>query len=528
MPGAKTRAIALISTLLMTVVVLIVIGALLSNLMQELGLVRAHGSGNAAVRAAYAGVEDMVYQFELLDSVDSPGVVPPTLSKSYSNDDGSSASYQVTVDDARWDAPLPFYVVHAKGTAGGTTRQLAALIRKQPFSAYQRFTVSEWNNVGGTVWYTPGQEYTGPVYSGGPMNIMYSTDDGAKPIFLDKIITATDPNWWPGNPDDTGLWNNVASGGSGAYQRLNQPLDLPTATDNNLLKSQALYGEPKPPKDAKLPTDPGLYLNGKLMDGGAGGPLKTGMYIVGDKVEVSASGNAVTNTQYFQFKVTSGSSTITYNVYIDFNSKTTIVKDAGGITLATFSGVPSGQLPGEEVGGRGAIYSTGDIIIDDGSSIHGRYTFGVHDGNDAPNPIIRLLGSLTYADKNSTDALALWANDILLNDTKNEDVEVDALILTGYYNECSDVCTDGTFYNENCTSADGPCGGGKGKIKIHGSLVQNVRGKMGTVGTTVSGFLPQGSFDKRLSRNPPPFTPTTNLYEILGLCSDDGPSSCSK
>ena len=54
-----------------------------------------------------------------------------------------------------------------------------------------------------------------------------------------------------------------------------------------------------------------------------------------------------------------------------------------------------------------------------------------------------------------------------------------------------------------------------------GSLIENVRGKRGTLGSTVSGFETNGVYDPRLATKPPPYTPTTTQYVILALCTED-------
>ena len=51
------RGMALVTTLLMTAVMMILVGALLVNLSNEVKLTGLHGQSNEALRAAYAGVE---------------------------------------------------------------------------------------------------------------------------------------------------------------------------------------------------------------------------------------------------------------------------------------------------------------------------------------------------------------------------------------------------------------------------------------------------------------------------------------
>ena len=99
----------------------------------------------------------------------------------------------------------------------------------------------------------------------------------------------------------------------------------------------------------------------------------------------------------------------------------------------------------------------------------------------------------------------------------NGSLEIDGLILTGYAGELNN---DGTFYNSYCRS--GPCGGGKGSLTLFGSLVENIRGKLGTVGTVTSGYSRFQKYDSRLGANPPPFSPTTNQFEVVALYDKGG------
>ena len=64
----RQRGIALVTVLLMIAVFLILIGALMENLAREVSVTGMHGRSNAALRAAYEGVEAMQYQFELNDA----------------------------------------------------------------------------------------------------------------------------------------------------------------------------------------------------------------------------------------------------------------------------------------------------------------------------------------------------------------------------------------------------------------------------------------------------------------------------
>jgi hypothetical protein len=537
------RGVALITVILMVVVLLILAGALLDSTISEAHGIGANGISNQALNAAYAGVDDMVLKLEENTSGTNIGVPSPFTTTM--NGDGVYASqYSVSVTH-QWapSANFQYFLIEAKGTAGlplggplAPVRTIDALVRTQPFSSYEMYSISEVNNFGGTVYYTNAQHYDGAVYSGGPMNVMYKNGDAA--IFGAGVDTAVapnyvDPNFNPGQPPDCSSIDGTI--GCNQMQVGGSPKALPTFLDNLLVASEAYYGDAthntqNPPS----PATNGLYINQALPNGTNGGPLTTGMYIQG-AVTIYAQGvNAATNKQFYIFQI--GGST--YDVAIDFNANggvgSTTVIGPGNVTTV-YSGVASGQPVGGS-GGNGSIFVNGDVTIAGGTdatgkiaqssigaTVHGSYTIGVPDYITNHADYITLNKSITDLDSSSSsnDVLALWANDIKVNNSTDPSVDVNALILTGYYGECTIVaCNDGTLYNKACTATT--CGGGAGRtLNILGSLVENIRGKLGTAivgqSTCATGFCRQMTYDQRLGSRPPPFSPTTNKYQIIAL-----------
>src|SRR5271166_993355 len=328
------RGMALVTVLLMTAVMMILVGALLTNLVNEIQLTGLHGQSNEALRAAYAGVEEMQYQFELNDAGAAPGATPAPQSKTYTDDDGKTVSFSSTVDGQKWTSQLPYYIVHSTGTAGGATRKVDALLEKQPFSAYNMFTISEFTNVGGAVYYASGETFNGPVYSGGPMRVAYT--DGKPSIFNDEVITAGTTTWSPGAPSTVADWAAVISNQANWHQ-ITSPLTLPTTNDNTQVEYAALTGNPAPSPLPTIPTTNGLYVNGANVTGGGSGPIKSGLFISGTAT-VTSTGNVAANTETLTLQTTAA----TYTVIINFALNTTTVKK-GAATLATYTGTPSGQ-----------------------------------------------------------------------------------------------------------------------------------------------------------------------------------------
>jgi hypothetical protein len=543
--GRNKRGVALITVILMVVIFLILAGALLDATISEMQGVGANGISNQALNAAYAGVDDMVLKLEENTSGTNIGI-PPPFTTTMAGDGVYASQYSVSVIK-QWapSANFQYFLIESKGTAGlplggpmSPIRRIDALVRTQPFSSYEMYSISEVNNFGGTVYYTNAQHYDGAVYSGGPMNVMYN-NGAPKDIFDGGVDTAVAPNYVDknfnnGQPadcssiDGTAKCSHVNVGGS--------PKALPTFLDNLLVASESYYGDST--HNSQNPPSPatnGLYINQAIPNGSNGGPLLTGLYVQGD-VTIYAQGvnTGAISKQFYILQV--GAST--YDVALDFNANggigTTTITGPGGV-VTNYTGIASGQPTGG-TGGNGSIFINGNVTIAGGTdatgivpkstigaTIHGSYTIGVPDYITNHGDSITLNKSITDLDESSTsnDVLALWANNIKISNNADLNVNVDALMLTGYYGECTIAqCNDGTLYNKSCTAST--CGGGAGRsLNILGSLVENIRGKLGTavVGQTTcaTGFCRQMKYDDRLGSRPPPFSPTTNKYQIIAL-----------
>jgi type II secretory pathway pseudopilin PulG len=515
------RGMALIATLMLITVFLILVGALMENLAREVNITGMHGRSNAALRADYYALEQMQYQIEFNDAGAAPGVVPAPINGTFNDEDGTVTNWSVNVDAYRWtNSVLPYYLLHATATAGASSRSVDALVQKMPFSAFNYFTISEQNNHNTPVVYTNGESFDGPVYSGGPMNIFYT--DAQPAIFTNEVWTANAPNWIPAAPSTAADWSAIITDKANFHQ-VSQPLQLPTAQDNNAVLNASLTGNPAPAVPPIVPAVAGLYINGASVVGG-GGALNSGLFIKGSAVITST---VVGNVDTMQVQISNGGPPIQYNIVIDTVGNTTTINSGtpSFTPIASFSGIPSGQQPPGMSGANGAIYATGSMQFSSGNVFHGQYTFTVPD-SAANHPDMFFFGSQTYADSNN-DEMAFWANDIVLADGAPGNIEVDGLLLTGYYGECSAVCNDGTFYNSLCPAV-GTCGGGSGVLTLKGSLIENVRGKRGTLGSTISGYSTDSIYDSRLATKPPPFTPTTTQYNIIAVCTTDSGTTCGQ
>lgn len=527
----ERRGMALIATLMIITVFLFLIGALMSNLAREVNESGMHGRSNAALRGAYYAVEAMQYQIEFNDAGAAPGVAPAPMSGTLADSDGSNVTWNVNVDAQRWATVLPYYMVHANATDGSTTRSVDALLQKMPFSAYNYFTISEMTNLGGAVVYTNGEQFDGPVYSGGPMNIFYQ--DAQPAIFTNQVWTATNPNWIPASPSTGADWAAVITSQAN-FHVVSQPLQLPTSASNLSVEYAALTGNPNPASPPTIPGVQGMYINGVSVVGG-GGALNSGVFFKGcTQVASSVAGSVdhftfqIFATQLAGAPYSCSGASVTYHMDVDTAGNTTTITDAGNNPVASYTGIPSGQLPPGTSGEAGAFYATGGYQLAANNVFTGEYTLAVPDSaGNHPNVVVN--GSQMYNDESSTstDELAFWTNDLLLQDGSNGNIEIDGLLLTGYYGECSAVCNDGTFWNPSCPLS-GKCAGGTGVLTLKGSLVENVRGKRGTLGSTVSGFSTDSVYDTRLAGKPPPFTPTTTEYDVIAICTTDSGTTCGQ
>jgi hypothetical protein len=513
--------------------------------------VASSAESNQALTAAYAGVDAQILAVEkfFVNGTNS-GTPPDAGSNIFTNESGQSldTGYNAGITQTFQDthSGIRFYLITSTGfvqDAGGVhdvklSRQVSALVRQVPFSQYSQFSNSEISTTGSTVWYSNPQSFDGLVYSGGTMHVRY-TPGATNPIFQQGFVTAANGVQWY----NTATGTNAAPGctpptpscaavfGPMASYQTNITQDLPGATQNLVVFSEAFYGDGdhNDVQDLKNQSGlaPGVYVNGQLPSGGSGANLQTGLYIQGPTTgSTEMSSTASGNTETFTFKGAGGAFPQT-TVTIDFGANTTSVDEAG--TTTVYSGVPSAE-PGNGSNGNGAIFDNGSMTIDDGSTIHGQYNIALPDPPTS-GQVMTLDGSITYENDpykgatNSTDELALWANDIELRDTTDPNPEVDGMILTGFVNESTKrPSADGAFFNKMCNQF--ACGGAEGNIVLYGGMIENIRGELGALnsgGALAGGFLRSAIYDSRLGANPPPFSPTTNDYFVVALTDNGSP-----
>jgi hypothetical protein len=529
----RERGIALITALWMSVVFLVLIGGLLSELAGEMVDVGTHQNSMKALDAAYAGVENMVLDIE--ENASGVGHATPAPIN-YTYPAPSTVSYSASVTNV-WNtnSGLVYYEINSTGTENnsGQQRQVRALVRSFPYSYYEQFTAGNSNNI----YYVTGEQFDGPVYNGGTMNIWYQ--DPGTPIFNNVVQTVSTPAFYQGAGKSSVslsnvIWGDVTgSGGSSALNITPSPMALPMYQDNLTVASEAFYGDPNHTSQLPTPGSNGLYVNGGPALSGSG-TLKSGLYMQGDVIVTPCSGACGSysgNNQVLYLQTTGGASGIgaNYTVAIDYNAQTTTITQTSGCSSSctvTYSGVPSGQPPAGSAAANGAIFVDGNVTLDSNGGvcsgancgiIHGDFDIAVPDYTTDHAHTITLGGGapgIVYKDQSSTstDELGIWANDINVTSSTTTGYEFDGDILTGYYGECPGNCTDGKFANTKYNN-----GTVQGTFTFHGGLIQDTMGAMGVSsgGTLISGFSRKYVYDPRLAANPPPGFPITNHYDIV-------------
>jgi hypothetical protein len=511
------RGIALLSIIALLLIFVIFAGGVVVQMAQEVNSVHNDGVSNRALVAADAGVRAAIVAIE--ESISKGGPLPGAVTFAYPEAIGApSVSYSAHIGK-QWDSLTGggsrYYLIDSTGTVDNghelQNRTVHAMIRAQSVTTFGSASNYDTNQFGSQVWYTPDQQFNGPVYDGGPMHIQYD-DTSTSPIFLATVQTPNTPVWndlqggtSPTTPAD---WASIISAGSKGFDIGGNPIGLPVPQDNVLVASEAFYGDATS-LTTSFPTCAAVCMNKGPAESGSGA-LTTGIYVSGN---ATISGTSVGSTETLTIK----GSFPTYQVAIDFGSgKTTISK--GGVKGPTYTGVPSGDNgPGA---GNGAIFVNGNASLQLGTVIQGDYVLTVPDySGNQDNIILTGSGNITYKDT-TKDELGLWANDVILS-TSASNVAIDASIIAGFPGESK---TDGGLYNNRCNSSTCTAGN-QGALTLNGALMENMRGAVGKFISQTPpvhvGFDRHINYDPRLASNPPPFYPVTGNYSIVAW-DDEG------
>jgi len=505
------RGVALLSVIALLLIFIIFAGVVIVHMAQEVNTVRYDGVSNRALVAADAGIRNMIVAIE--ETIPT-GVLPGPISYTYPEAAGTpTVSYTAKITGG-WDPLQPvgdrFYLITATGSVleGGQffNRTVSAMIKAQSSTTFGSASNYGTNQFGKQVWYTPTQQFDGPVYDGGPMHVLYD-DSSTTPIFQSSVQTPNTPVWSDvqggTTPTTSGDWGSIISSGPSDFSIGGNPIGLPQPVSNMLIASEAYYGDAT--HTSSFPPCAAICMNQVPAEKGSGA-LTTGIYINGG---ATIAGVSAGSTQ--TFTVTGGFGT--YKIKIDFGSNTTTVTK--GSSTATYSGVPSGDNGGV---GNGAIFDDGNATIKLGTTIQGQYVLTVPDFSTVQNDIfINGSGSITYNDP-TKDLLGLWANNVVVTSAASN-ITIDAAIIAGYPGEAAN---SGGFYNLWCNS--NTCTkGDQGTLTLNGSVMENMRGALGKfISAAVHvGYDRHINYDARLGSHPPPFYPVTGNYSIIAW-DDEG------
>ena len=535
------RGAALVLVFMIAAVFFILMGTLIDALAIESQNTIESADSNAALTAAYSGVNLQILAIEeYFQNGVQNGPFPTETDCNFSSPNGNAVSTTCHAEVMKaWNGSgSNYYLIDSTGLANPSEAQevqrtVQAMVKEVPFGAYAMFTETEATNTGDNVWYSSGQQFGGPVYSGGNMHIRYNSGDANSPIFPDGFTTsgAQGNVKWYDVVDGDGTQPNTPQEyasvfGSSVPSYVSSGVALPGLSQNLVVFSEAYYGDATHDTAQDLGNanqTPGVYVNGGDPSCPSG-ILCSGIFVQGDaqiksSAVASPNGDLASGSETWTIDPANGTHFTETTVTVNFAAGTTTVTT--GSNVATYTGLASGEAANGSLA-NGAIFVNGNLTVADGSVVHGQYTLAVPDPPQQASQNMTLTGSLTYSSDPSQgasqDELALWADTIWLRST-DANVTVDGMVLTGYANECTDSGCGGYFANYYCKRRT--CNGsGTGNLNLDGAVIENMRGKMGEAnpqGGIQSGYLRTFNYDPRLGANPPPFSPTTNLYSIVAL-----------
>ncbi len=413
----------------------------------------------------------------------------------------AGGTYQVTIipDPNNPGSSRKTYTILSEGTFGTRTERVSLILRQQSFAKYAYFTDSEVSSIsGGRIWFFSGDRIRGPAHSNNRngSNFQIHWGFGAEPIFDDMVTSAASfITYAPRNPSSEEDFLRIYRTGSRGFRLGVDPIPLPESTER---QREAAWGS-----SSGFPTTDGVYVR---PDGG--------IYVRGSctvRMQVDSGGNQ-------QFVITQGSTTTT--VTVDLRT---------GHRYVERSGQPRITVPGA---GTGVFYCTSHI-----TSLSGTVADNLLSGGDPPTILARsayTIATDVNAGANITitnpiryqsppdpslplnhptnlrpGTLGLIARNVIISSSAPQFMEINAVILAG-----SNSTSNGSFYVANYNTRTPP-----GVLKLLGGIIQKARGPVGTFNTTtgqiVTGYAKDYYYDPRLADMPPPYYPTTGLYDVL-------------
>lgn len=413
----------------------------------------------------------------------------------------SEGKYQVTIipDANNWNSALKTFTVVSKGTIYGHEETIEQIVRQQSFGKYAYFTDREVSSVtGGKIWFFSGDKIRGPAHSnsknGSDFQINWQGSQQA--IFEDMLTSASSSiTYSPREPNTEEEYLKIYKTGSRGYQLGVDPIELPSSTT---LQRDAAWGA-----SSGFPSANGVYV-----------PENGGIYIKGN-ASITLQTDAIGRQR---FRIQQGGSVI----------HVTIDREANYRMVVNNDGTPY-YVPGA---GTGVVYSADHITSlsgviadniltsDNPPQVKYRSEFTIAtDVNNGKN--ITITSDITYKSTPDPNAplndivnlkpgtLGLIGRNIVVANTAPKNLEINAVMLAG-----GSTTSDGSFYVSNYNTKTPT-----GVLKILGGIIQKARGPVGTfnpvTGKIVTGYAKDYWYDPRLANNPPPYFPTTGLYDRI-------------
>ena len=534
--STRTRGLAMPLALMILFVMVVLVGALMGIVGQELREVAYTGFDNRALYLADAGIQEMVS----IEEAQNPSLAQSPPQYYFPADtNGLQPSFIVTIKAHNYINNRRTYLMQSEGLSSeGYVRYVEALSLEDTFANYN---YAGWSNAPGNYFVTSLMQYNGPVYLGGgssdPVNIWWRSGDPS--LFLDKVTVQGSLAWaQPGGghnpPVSQTDWQAVDSHGSSYFSQVANPIKFPPDVAGTVIATEALSGLPGNGTMPSVSTND-VYVNGNAANANNSGALITGIYVNG-AAQVSFSSTATTETMTFQpgTGVNPPTAPLQANVsvVVDYSANTTTVLE--GTHTSVYTGVPSGAGT-SDVGAsaNGAIFVNGDVSSLSGT-VHGQQTLATNDNNqNTSENDITLASNVLYQNDpqtcgcTSTDMLGIIAHNVYVSHNAPANLTIEGAVFAGNSYDYNHHLTNGTFatdakQNPGSISKKGP-------LLVYGSLVNNWISPLGVfnggTGQLVNGWADSYTWDTRYKTTSPPFYPSLNSYSVIGW-TDCGNSPC--
>lgn len=532
-----SRGFALPVALMLLFVMVVLVGALMGIVGQELREVSYTGFDNRGLYLADAGVQEYT---SLMEEADPALATVPADYKFPADSNGIQPYFHIANVVTNTINNLKVYEFNSEGvTSEGYTRWVKALALESSFANYN---YAGWSNAAGNYFVAGLMQYNGPVYlgsaGGNAVNIWW--EDGASSIFLSNAtvqgsLTWTDPS---GNhaPTTQADWTSVDSHGSSYFKETNQQISFPPDANGDVIANEALTGLPGSGTMPSVTGGSGVYLNQTEALHGTNGTLDTGIFVNGDTDMTFASSSTTANpqTETITFGKVSGDGSSIPNqvtVTVNYTANTTTVVEGSATT--TYTGVPTGNGTTSGASANGAIWVNGNV---DGLSgtVNGDQTVAVNDNNEgtSENNIV-LSGNINYQQDpqtcgcTSTDMLGIIGHNVEVSSSAPSDLTIEAAVFAGNSHDVTNPNNNspGSFMTQQSVFSV-PL---KGPLLVYGSLVNAQISPLGvfngSTGALVGGWGDSYTWDSRFQTNSPPFYPSDSAFNIIGW-TDCGSSQC--